>query len=426
VEQYTVPIAAATLTYDTDGNMLTDGTGWNYTWNGENRMIVAEKSDMKLEFSYDFMGRRINKKVYTGSTGNWTLSTYQKFVYQGFKQIAEFNASDVLQKTYTWQPVDLDVPLWVKNGANYYYYIVDGNKNVRAMVDTSGSLVAEYDYNPFGKIVVSSGAYKDANKYRFSSEYHDDETGLVYYNYRYYSPTLGRWLSLDPIGKKGGFNLYGFCRNNPINRWDHLGQISLGIKMFTKYSWRLSKIGIFGIFGVAHNWWSSSNAVVLWDDDNEVRGYVSTAANFELRKSIIKQVKKKKWKNYALKKVNIAKYGNNSVLTIPGGVGTTGWFLNDSDKVYIYGKYNAKKDSTKYCYKDTDIFYEWHDNIDANSFKEAMNKGAFDEYFSKSTYSNTIESTWDAVGEKVLAVDFKVIIKGKLPKDEGSFLIQNK
>ena len=220
---YTVPKAVTSPTYDTDGNMLTDGTGWNYTWNGENRMIQAESADKKLEFAYDFMGRRVSKKVYTGSTGNWTLSTHQKFVYNGYKQIAEYDASDNLQKTYTWQPVGLDVPLWVKDGTNYYYYIVDGNKNVRSMVDTSGNEVTQYDYNPFGKIVMSSGAYKDTNKYRFSSEYHEDETGLVYYNFRYYHADLGRWTKLDPIQELGGVNVYGMVFNNTISRFDVLG-----------------------------------------------------------------------------------------------------------------------------------------------------------------------------------------------------------
>ena len=220
---YTVPKAVTSPTYDTDGNMTSDGTGWNYTWNGENRKIAAEKSDMKLEFVYDFMGRRVSKKVYTGSTGNWTLSTHQKFVYNGYKQIAEYNASDVLQKTYTWQPVSLDVPLWVNDNSTYYYYIVDGNKNVRAMVDISGTLAAEYDYNPFGKIVMSSGAYKDTNKYRFSSEYHDDETGLNYYKDRYFHILLARWTKRDSIQERGGVNLYGFVNNNPVKYWDNLG-----------------------------------------------------------------------------------------------------------------------------------------------------------------------------------------------------------
>jgi RHS repeat-associated protein len=203
--------------------MLTNGV-WTYTWNGENRLIVAEKSDQKLEFAYDYQGRRVSKKVYTGSTGNWTLASEKKFVYDGYLQIAEYDASNVLQRSYTWLGGS---PGWIKDGANYYYYIIDGNKNVRSMVDASGNEVASYDYNPFGRVVLKTGTYADTNKYRFSSEYHDDETGLVYYNYRYYSPGLGRWINRDPIEEEGGANLYGMVDNDPINDFDLLGLLSL-------------------------------------------------------------------------------------------------------------------------------------------------------------------------------------------------------
>ena len=46
---------------------------------------------------------------------------------------------------------------------------------------------------------------------------------LVYYNHRYYSPELGRWLSRDPIGERGGFNLYAMVGNNAVNLWDLWG-----------------------------------------------------------------------------------------------------------------------------------------------------------------------------------------------------------
>ena len=72
-------------------------------------------------------------------------------------------------------------------------------------------------------IVAQSGAYAETNPFRFSSEYHDDETALVYYNYRYYNTTLGRWLSRDPIEEQGGYNLYGFIDNDGVNSWDYLG-----------------------------------------------------------------------------------------------------------------------------------------------------------------------------------------------------------
>lgn len=51
----------------------------------------------------------------------------------------------------------------------------------------------------------------------------DQETGLVYYNYRYLSSELGRWLSRDPIGILGGINLYAHVTNNPISKIDYLG-----------------------------------------------------------------------------------------------------------------------------------------------------------------------------------------------------------
>ena len=55
---------------------------------------------------------------------------------------------------------------------------------------------------------------------RYSTKYYDKETGLYYYGKRYYSPTLRRWLTRDPIGEEGGANLYGFCKNDSISRVD--------------------------------------------------------------------------------------------------------------------------------------------------------------------------------------------------------------
>ena len=72
-------------------------------------------------------------------------------------------------------------------------------------------------------------------------------------------------------------------------------------------------------------------------------------------------------------------------------------------------------------YKNVKIKYEWRDNIDANSYLEAMNKGAFDKYFSASTYINTIEGTWDLLMEKIAGSDYKVIITGDTSISDGSF-----
>jgi RHS repeat-associated protein len=62
-----------------------------------------------------------------------------------------------------------------------------------------------------------------ANPFRFSTKYQDDETDLVYYGYRYYSASMGRWLSRDPIEEWGGHNLSAFVHNDPIDFRDAFG-----------------------------------------------------------------------------------------------------------------------------------------------------------------------------------------------------------
>ena len=84
----------------------------------------------------------------------------------------------------------------------------------------NSSLKINCEYSPFGKITRTTGNIASRFAFRFSSEYSDTETGLVYYNYRYVSPELGRWLSRDPIGENGGVNLYIFVSNNVINKYD--------------------------------------------------------------------------------------------------------------------------------------------------------------------------------------------------------------
>lgn len=84
-------------------------------------------------------------------------------------------------------------------------------------------LTAHYEYSPFGQQTKATGSYAGSNPFRFSSEYYDAETGLVYYNYRDYDAKSGRWLSRDPIGEAGGYNLYRMINNAPLNGLDELG-----------------------------------------------------------------------------------------------------------------------------------------------------------------------------------------------------------
>ena len=100
-----------------------------------------------------------------------------------------------------------------------------------------------YTYDAFGRTVTATGPLADTFPHRFSTKYFDPETGLYYYGYRYYSPTLMRWLTRDLIEENGGNNLYCFCENSPTMTVDFLGDkpicdcISVDIRVFWRDNW---------------------------------------------------------------------------------------------------------------------------------------------------------------------------------------------
>ena len=133
-----------------------------------------------------------------------------------------------LKRVVFWDPEEPTAtrPLAINVlGDNLYFPTVDLTKNVCELVDFYGDVAATYDYAPFGAVSAGtpSGSAAPANPFQWSSEVYDDELGLVYYNYRHYSPTDGRFLSRDPIEEQGGWNLYAFLKNSPLRKVDLLG-----------------------------------------------------------------------------------------------------------------------------------------------------------------------------------------------------------
>ena len=80
------------------------------------------------------------------------------------------------------------------------------------MTDSTGTVVASYYYDPFGVITEETGEV--INPFRYVGEYYDEETGMVYLRARYYDPSIGRFISEDPI--RDGYNWYVYCGNNPV------------------------------------------------------------------------------------------------------------------------------------------------------------------------------------------------------------------
>ena len=239
---YTVPKRTQAYTYDNDGNMTSDGAGWNYTWNGENRMVQAVKTDdTKIEFKYDFMGRRFEKKKYSWNSSAWQLDTTEKYVWNGYNIVAIYNASDVLQKSMLYG-LDINGGLQSAGGvgglllvndavnSKTYLPVYDGNGNVRVYLDSAdGTKVAEYDYSPDTNFTIKTGTKADelATIASFSTKPYDKDLDAFLYELRI--TRLGRWLSRDPIGENGGVNRYGFVSNNTVSNKDYLGMFYINL-----------------------------------------------------------------------------------------------------------------------------------------------------------------------------------------------------
>ena len=244
------------FTYDDDGNLLSDGR-FVYTWDGENRLASIETSDaaasagaprVRVEYSYDHRSRRIGKVVSNLDGETWTVAESRSFLYDGWNMIREIQYSTIPSfhsstNSYTWG-LDLSgslqgaggvggllavvspLPLGERQGEGSTVYLpcYDGNGNVCEYSSTDGTLVAHYEYLPFGETVTQSGAMADTFAFRFSTKYWENEAKLYYYGYRFYAPNVGRWLNRDPIGEGGGgYALYKFLNNWPIGSTDLLG-----------------------------------------------------------------------------------------------------------------------------------------------------------------------------------------------------------
>ena len=218
------------------------------------------------------MGRRVKKAVYAYGSGGWELQKEILFVYDGWNLIHEKEVSGtgdpLFEKFYVWG-LDLSQSIqgaggiggllaMVDNGKTYHYFY-DRNGNVGQLVNAAKEeIAAHYEFDPFGNTVYQSGSMADGNPFRHSTKYFDSETGLVYNDFRYYSPDLGRWLTRDPIEEQGFLvltfsdyygsaepNLYVFVLNDPLNSYDAHG-------LAVETGWDLFNVGT-GVLSLACN-----------------------------------------------------------------------------------------------------------------------------------------------------------------------------
>jgi len=164
---------------------------------------------------YDGLGRRTAVKEYTNSN-NYTETRY---LWCGERICQARNASDVVIRRY----YDEGEQQVTTNGNTPYYYAQDHLGSVRNLVDAGGSGLATYDYDPYGKPTRNTASGSTRADYRYAGLFYHAPSGLYLTHYRAYDPVTARWLSRDPVGERGGVNLYTYVGNSPLAFIDPIG-----------------------------------------------------------------------------------------------------------------------------------------------------------------------------------------------------------
>lgn len=165
---------------------------------------------MIVNYSYDALGRRVQRT----STSSGTT----KFVYDGVDVVRDLDGNGNTIADYLNGP-GVDNKLRQTAGGTVFYFVADHLGTLRALADTSGSIVSDLSYDSYGNVISGSAP----SRYTYTGREIDADSGLMYYRARWYDPQQGRFISEDPIGLDGGINLYAYVENDPVGSEDPLG-----------------------------------------------------------------------------------------------------------------------------------------------------------------------------------------------------------
>ncbi|MBI3999878.1 MAG: RHS repeat protein, partial [Candidatus Omnitrophica bacterium] len=205
--------------YDSRGNLVSHvypNKTILYTYDLQNLLTQVEDGTTLTEFIYDGQGNRV-AKVVNGVKTNYIVDTNRDIS----QVLAELDSTGALKQTYTYgldrisdsRPQTSDIS----------YYLQDGLGSTVGLADSTGSVTETYSYDAFGNLLGTV-----PNSFLFTGEQLDSETGLIYLRARYYDPTLGRFISKDPVlgnqNQTQSFNPYPYVQNNPVNLRDPSGR----------------------------------------------------------------------------------------------------------------------------------------------------------------------------------------------------------
>ena len=206
------------ISYDGIGNPLSY-RGWTMSWQGGRQLASMTKGSDTLSFAYNESGLRTSKTV-NGVT--------HSYVWQGSKLAADITDAYALYFHYDSTGDVIGFTRTANGTDTEYFYVKNLQGDILKVITATGTEVAAYTYDAWGKLLTSSGDMADVNPLRYRGYYYDTETGLYYLQSRYYDPDIGRFVNADGYATTDAdgvlsANMFAYCENNPVNYSDMNG-----------------------------------------------------------------------------------------------------------------------------------------------------------------------------------------------------------
>lgn len=267
------------------------------SWNFKEEVVLTSRQQCTNDnipvityYQYDGSGQRIRKITENQSVNNQPPTKKEERIYvSGYEWYKKHSGTNAGLERVSLSLIDqghrfvlIETRDVVNDGTEkrlvrYQLHNHLGSASLELDGSPDAKLISYEEYHPFGTTAyqTNNAAVKSvAKRYKYTGMERDEETGLEYHSARYYLPWLGRWLSSDPIGIKGGINVYEYCGANPINRNDKNGkqfqEFNRAIRGHSAADLNMAVITIFGEMSAR-----GSNA----DLTREARAIASTMFN---------------------------------------------------------------------------------------------------------------------------------------------------
>lgn len=210
------------IVYDANGNPLSYD-GWTLEWAAGNQLKKMQKDGTTIQYQYDYTGQRVGKTV----EKNNEVVSYDYYWHSG--KLTGLTKTQNSQKDTMFFFYDQEGKIagFILNGKDVYFYHLNYQGDVCAILDNTGKTVASYSYDAWGNPLQVTGELAELNPIRYRGYQYDSESGMYYLQSRYYSSQWGRFLNPDQLlswnGSLLSTNLFLYCDNNPVNYQDQTG-----------------------------------------------------------------------------------------------------------------------------------------------------------------------------------------------------------